>query len=1246
MHLFYHYIYEFRKGVRDMILCTLSSESEEKNSLPINETFIEELWAKIVFQLNKVDAKDVSEEPGFDKFIISLTPKANYFLSQDLDKMTELDEDGLLETSLAPWSIPDDEMTYEYDVSDDGNSDLFFPFPYDRHQLKILGITDNKAIIVEGPPGTGKSQTIANLLVHLAATGKRVLFVSQKDQAVRGVKDKLKSLKTSNGESIPFLFGYIPDRTSVLHTEDDERDSAANTLIALNQSWSKVSVSTPAEPLKTLSNDKTMYVDGIESERSLFKLYQSRRKLDYVSGFINSKVNIEWWKQYIKAKEAVNLKSNIITEYESNNKRFITTKQKSYRNLSIVSTDIKDMITSVVTSFSSIVPERPGLLSKAVTNIKLGQAIKRVTKDMPTEVYNDIISITDSEKTKTERLVDLKSLNKYFEYLVNLEKFDQLNENLSSIITDSNLSQSQLAQLEKSVTEYGNKVFDDVKEYKKIQLQIDNTESFSANELNSEIKEVKKYYQKNVCDYIRNIILNRVHKLESVQHTRATLKRVAKALTRSKRAYKTFDKMKSDTGNFEVMSEILPIWMMSLDDVSRIIPMEANLFDYVILDEASQCNIAYALPVMYRAKHAIFFGDSLQMRDTNTLFKSNEQLNAIAKKHKIPEFYQIKAEEDTVKSVMDIASLAGFKTATLRNHYRSPKELIGFSNENFYAKVKRPLEIINDNILTYKNTNRVLVNHIIDYDQTLDESSKTNMSEAKYIKKIIADIKQDPASANKSIAVLTFFNEQAELLRREIDDEDVKVAIIEGIQGDERDICIYSFVITSPEDKKRYVALTGEGGAIRRSANEGRINVAFSRARLQVHCVTCLDPKLWPDGIWIKRYLEYVDHSGKVIRAGSADEQRFDSKFERDVFNMLSKRLDGERYYLETQVKSCGFRIDLVITDKTTSRKLAIECDGPTHFEPGDGQIYVKDDWERQYALETAGWDFYRLPYSDWQEDRSKEEDKFIDYVNKYFSGNYIEKKPDTVKGLEATKEVPEEPKKPIYKPQDNDSEINVINKDREAILASALLAYDIGGALGSESKAIMLDGSIINLSENHGEGSLKLLPIKLSAGRLSSVKELAKTLLTNEFGNDDEYLDMWEIAYINSGNESKVLHNSEVSSRIKRIIDLITSQDPEPKLKPQPKPKSHNAKSNKESKTQFSVGDRGVDQKSFEQYLLQQSKNNQPIQIRYQSMRKNSANRWRTLYVFSFDDVYIRATTEPGEMAYNYRRDRVVEFK
>jgi very-short-patch-repair endonuclease len=184
----------------------------------------------------------------------------------------------------------------------------------------------------------------------------------------------------------------------------------------------------------------------------------------------------------------------------------------------------------------------------------------------------------------------------------------------------------------------------------------------------------------------------------------------------------------------------------------------------------------------------------------------------------------------------------------------------------------------------------------------------------------------------------------------------------------------------------RYVALSGEGGEVRREANEGRINVAFSRAKLQVHAVTSLQPYLWPEGIWIKRYLEYIDKHGVLSAQHSAEEQQFDSKFEKDVFEYLSQQLPAKDFQLTTQVKSCGFLIDLVIHNKKTGKRLAIECDGPTHFEAGDGQVYVVNDFERQMVLETAGWEFYRIAYHEWVGDAGRAQRGLVGFIDEFFS--------------------------------------------------------------------------------------------------------------------------------------------------------------------------------------------------------------------------------------------------------------------
>jgi|TARA_Y100000114_G_C11763798_1_gene331777 hypothetical protein len=983
------------------------SEAEDKTNLPVTSEFIDELWATIRVQLERVDARNISESPDCDGSIVALAGKTNHFLAEDLKEIAAFEDEELLETSLGSW-VSDEDMAIEQSVSDDGSTEIFFPFDYDKYQLKVLGITGNKAVIVEGPPGTGKSQTISNLLVHLAATGKRVLFASQKDQAIRGVKDKLKTL------DIPFLYGYIPDKTSKLYTEEDEKDSAANTLLALNREFQKGKVGDLKQPLALLSKSANTFVESLNNERSVYGLYEERRGLSYLDAIYPYEIDSEWFSKASALEETIASLQTSVVEYEAAHDKFIKAAAKKFENLELDYQATIDAIVNIQDYFKVNMPERSGWIGAKVNEVKLRSALKERGRNLLQEVYVEVEKILFSDSTKSTRLQLLNSLSDYFVYDSEKQAVGEKQLVLGDLLKSVEMPATVYDLLKEIVSKSGKeKVFQDLSRYDEISEQIADMSLYSANELNSEIKDIRKFYRTNITNYVRNRILTRVGEANNSKSVKATLAQVARSLTKSKKANKTFDKLKHNSENFSAMSQVLPIWMMSLDDVSRIVPLEMNAFDYVIIDEASQCNFAYAFPAMFRAQHTIFFGDTLQMRDDNIMFKSNDQLSAIATKHRIPDVYQIKAEEDTVKSVMDIAHLNGFKTATLKYHYRSPKELIGFSNQSFYEPIGRKLEAVNDNIVPYKDTGRVLLTHIVETNSEEETSDKTNFAEIRKIQELVSEIKSDPVLKDKSIAVLTFFNEQAELIRNAIKDDDIKVSIIDGIQGDERDIVIYSFVIKDPTDKKRYIALTGEGGEIRKDIAAGRVNVAFSRARLQVHTVTSLAPELWPEGIWIKRYLEYVENHGTISRRHSKVEQQFDSNFEENVFNTLAQTLDADKYTLETQVESLGFKIDLVVY--RNGKKLALEMDGPSHFEGGDGQVYVKDDWDRQCALETAGWNFYRISYFDWVNDESAEKKALLDYIQQYFSDDNSSSKTDVLKELESEMVAPEEASKEMY---------------------------------------------------------------------------------------------------------------------------------------------------------------------------------------------------------------------------------------
>jgi very-short-patch-repair endonuclease len=267
-----------------------------------------------------------------------------------------------------------------------------------------------------------------------------------------------------------------------------------------------------------------------------------------------------------------------------------------------------------------------------------------------------------------------------------------------------------------------------------------------------------------------------------------------------------------------------------------------------------------------------------------------------------------------------------------------------------------------------------MVIHQVEVDPSSEISSRTNLAEARAILDTFLELRKDPRSSDKSIGILSFFNAQATLIRRvfqeanlEEEKDNYKISIIEGIQGDEKDIVLYSFVLRSSDDKKRYLPLTGEGGDIRSDINKGRVNVAFSRARLQTHCFLSMPASEIPDKIWIKKYIQYVKEVGEV-KSRDSDVMSFDSYFEEECYALLRKTL-GSQFKILNQVKSCGFRIDFVIVNTITGKQLAVECDGPTHFKDEVDEaygIYVEDDEERQRVLEAAGWEFYRIKYSDW----------------------------------------------------------------------------------------------------------------------------------------------------------------------------------------------------------------------------------------------------------------------------------------
>lgn len=1083
-------------------------EIEGKLAMPLSDLEVfKEIWHKIKAQLRLTKVNFEEESFSLDDVKIALSPRVNYFLAEDLAKLAQLPEDQLGDTALTSWTV-DDELTIEGDTPHE--TDLYFPFLYDKYQLSTLSLLGNKASIIQGPPGTGKSETIANVLSHLAATGKRVLFVSQKAQALKVVKDKLKKL------DVKYLFGYIPNPNSAQIGEEDEIDGIAPQLSAIGSHIQKLDHSggmafLPLVPVVKEKIDLQEKISSsIEKQRRYYQLHQelvSLKKYDItVSDFgcfaekfsasdwqtiKNLKIEIEQAKSDLKKYEKENPENNseisfedlkafkddkltkplteikgrfleledgitgLQSEIEQLNKEietYSTSKEKSdfdqrFVILEASKNDYNELLSVLRKDIEETAYDRHSKLFRKINNVSRSFRLKETLGKLPREIVDYVTEFLAKDTSRTDAKKFMASLCGYFEHYKNIRILEEKKTELVGILNDfckengkvlpteiAQMMKGCICRLDVSITEAKNffsilthyfgyheklndltttkdgleakcedglttcglsqrdyltldEIIEDetisaeqtkhgilrVQEIKKELADLSRAENVNA--LSSKLKSTESDRTKRIAGYLQNIVNQNILKKWKTGITiKQIVQKLSKAFGKSKKAFKTFDAIRKDANNFQAMLDLIPIWIMELDDASRIIPLMPGLFDYVILDEASQCNVAYTLPVMFRSKRALFVGDSEQMRDSTIMFKSNKHFESLARMYQIPVERQIKAFGDTVQSVLNIAENRGFMAKNLHYHYRSPRELIGFSNEYFYKPNGKDLIPLNSNYLAYGDTNRVMLVHEVESDWSEEFSDKVNVAEAKAILELFKELRGDEKYADKSIGILTFFNHQATFLRELFEQEgfkeerdNYKVSIIEGVQGDEKDIVIYSFVIRSPEQKNKYTSLTGEGGDIQAAVNRGRVNVAFSRAKLQVHCFVSMPPQEMPDKIWLKKYLEYIKENGEVAFY-STELKPFDSYFEEDFYNLMRSELKSG-YTIQNQVASCGFKLDFVISNANTGKKIAVECDGPTHFKDEIDEAYgihIQSDEERQRVLEAAGWKFFRIKYMDW----------------------------------------------------------------------------------------------------------------------------------------------------------------------------------------------------------------------------------------------------------------------------------------
>jgi hypothetical protein len=353
----------------------------------------------------------------------------------------------------------------------------------------------------------------------------------------------------------------------------------------------------------------------------------------------------------------------------------------------------------------------------------------------------------------------------------------------------------------------------------------------------------------------------------------------------------------------EDVFSLIPCWMASPEAVSAIFPMEAGLFDLVIFDEASQCYAEYGLPAAFRGKQVVVAGDSKQLSPSD-LYKVR---------------YEERVDEEDVAIALEVASLLDLAAQSLdqyqlSGHYRSLSlDLIDFSNQHFY---KNSLRLLPDFNLINKQEPG------INYIKTEGVwKQNTNLVEAEKVVELVKDLNK----TGKSLGVVTFNFYQQQLIQEILEREHVTaeglfVKNIENVQGDERDIIIFSMGY-APDEKGK---LSVHFGSLNAQGGENRLNVAVTRAREKIFFVT----SVWPSQLQtdqtanqgprlLKAYLQYAQEvSEGNYQPQPLTTERFRSDWLlKDRLAKLKPELVKELPFSDLTEKEEGVYKGLVLTD-------------------------------------------------------------------------------------------------------------------------------------------------------------------------------------------------------------------------------------------------------------------------------------------------------------------------------------------
>ncbi len=950
------------------------------------------------------------------------------------------------------------------------------PIPLNKEQKQIINALNTDGcdkIVVEGPPGTGKSHTIASVAYDALINGKSVLVVSDSMEALDVVEEKITDvlekveeenisnpilrlgkkdsnlthiLSEANISKLKFRFiryEKFKERNEqqiketgnqikqLIQTEIDLGQTLNKSLLAplfayeetFQKEWNDAFLESSLHPDGTEQEKEKKHKTFLESLSTLRETSKSMGSLasrlkasglDIASMPANSEYRpfLEEEKQEIQTH-----KSRLALEGYLQLKEDITASK--VKEISFLLSEVKEAKQPLFGYLfkGSFLKEKQHRFESLFPNarLQLKDNIEKLEKEI--RFYEELIS---GQKGKEGR-IDVFTL-------LSEDEADALLDDVSSFLEQAGRFENLIGH---TVHPEAHGIeLNDVKTYANNRLASLSEESFAdlmtyikhdfiAREASRTLSEIDinepvRRYERQLTTKM-NYILDR-KLLSFLQTNRNDVSSMRQQLRKKRKLHKQ---------QFEQLIQVFPCIIVGIRELAEIVPLEADLFDLVIIDEGSQVSIAQAFPAIIRAKKLLVLGDSKQFSNVKSSHASIER-NAILFRNVKDSFMADERYDhsdvlmqrvenfNVTSSVLDFTTnISNYKTI-LRKHFRSYYELIGFSNKHFYNDSLEVMKIRAKPLADVIRFHRVQASDLV-------EDKNINREEADFIFAELENLKKKGFKG--TVGIITPFKDQQKYLHAQLTknsnyafyDEQfrLKIMTFDSCQGQERDIIFYSMVET-PQKRNLHYIFPEKDLKEDNDKRSQRLNVGFSRAKEEVRFVISKDVDAYTGeaGKAMRHFHHCLDSEQDVhdlyqrTDANSPMENRMlhyitQTPFYREHQKQLEivPQFDMGKFIkqIDPYADVKDYKTDFLLMYHATNGKtkcVVLEYDGfEYHFtnreqvnEWNYDQFYTEEDIERQKSIEMYGYPFIRLNKFIMRENPIGFLDKYITHHLKPFA--------------------------------------------------------------------------------------------------------------------------------------------------------------------------------------------------------------------------------------------------------------------